>query len=193
MSNLNIGGQIEFESIGEGAKQVLLDLFYPVNTLYLTDSEKFNPNFAWGGTWEQLDGGYSLMTTKKNYPYEWNDAAMDFIPNMNKEKVYEMSTHHADSHIPGTNVEGGLPNVVGAVNIAVNVYNGNASAEGALYKTEGGQYTYLGTSNNPGQQARICIDASKCANVYGLYQSGTGIGGKVIPEHHATIVWKRLA
>lgn len=202
MSNLNIGGQIEFESIGEGAKQVLLDLFYPVNTLYLTDDENFNPNSAWGGTWEQLDGGYALMTTKKNYPYEWSNAAMDFIPNMNKEKVYEMSTHHADSHIPGTNVEGGLPNITGNI-----TRNGSSGDYGMLWreqnnyqiKSSGGivaTRVYGGTvagGNASVGGYELSLDASKCATAYGLYQKAAGRGGSVIPDHHATIVWKRIA
>lgn len=192
MSNLNIGGQIEFESIGEGAKQVLLDLFYPVNTLYLTDDENFNPNSAWGGTWEQLDGGYALMTTKKNYPYEWSDAAMDFIPNMNKEKVYEMSTHHADSHIPGTNVGGGLPNITGSFHYHASVNESSgAPVSGAFYQValNDGQAVF----GDDGNSSSYSFDASRCATVYGLYQSGAGIGGNVIPDHHATIVWKRIA
>lgn len=198
MSNLNIGGQIEFESIGEGAKQVLLDLFYPVNTLYLTDDENFNPNSAWGGTWEQLDGGYSLMTTKKNYPYEWSNAAMDFIPNMNKEKVYEMSTHHADSHIPGTNVEGGIPNITGTTPMLNSLWN-YVDATDFNKEFSGAIYSYIATSNGPGPtgsnkcQTRFGFAASRCATAYGLYQSAASKNGRVIPDHHATIVWKRIA
>lgn len=174
-------------------KQVLLDLFYPVNTLYLTDDENFNPNSAWGGTWEQLDGGYALMTTKKNYPYEWSNAAMDYIPNENKEKVYEMSTYHADSHIPGTNAEGGIPNITGKTTDVI-YYNRVIRGEGAFAIKSNAEYWDSNTGGSyVGRRATLNFAASRCARVYGLYQSPAGGGGRVIPDHHATIVWKRIA
>ena len=180
---------LDAKVLGGRLKQALLDLFYPVNTLYLTDDENFNPNSAWGGTWEQLDGGYALMTTKKNYPYEWSNAAMDLIPNMNKEKVYEMSTYHADSHIPGTNVEGGIPNITGTFRAAG--YENSDGVSGAIRKTNYSNLTLV-TSGGSRLQA-ITFDASRCATAYGLYQKAVGENGRVIPDHHATIVWKRIA
>ena len=36
-------------------KTALLDLFYPVGTFYKTADDNFDPNTAWGGTWELLD------------------------------------------------------------------------------------------------------------------------------------------
>ena len=35
----------------------LIDLFYPVGSYYETSDSKFNPNTAWGGTWELEEEG----------------------------------------------------------------------------------------------------------------------------------------
>ena len=37
-------------------EQGLLNTFYPVGTYYETSDTKFNPNKAWGGTWESVNG-----------------------------------------------------------------------------------------------------------------------------------------
>ena len=40
-----------------------LEKFYPVGSIYLSIDANFNPNTAWGGTWELLPSGKSLQTT----------------------------------------------------------------------------------------------------------------------------------
>lgn len=42
MADLNVKGQIDFSSLGGGAKQVLLDFCYPVRSYFITESENFN-------------------------------------------------------------------------------------------------------------------------------------------------------
>lgn len=38
----------------------LLNLFYPVGTIYESTDNSFNPNNAWGGTWEKIEGRFLL-------------------------------------------------------------------------------------------------------------------------------------
>ena len=39
----------------------LLDLFYPIGSIYETLDGSFNPNISWGGTWELLSNGQVLI------------------------------------------------------------------------------------------------------------------------------------
>ena len=34
----------------------IFDLFYPIGSIYETSNSEFNPNNAWGGTWERIKG-----------------------------------------------------------------------------------------------------------------------------------------
>lgn len=42
-------------------KQIILDIFFPVGTVYATESASFNPNTAWGGTWSVYAQGRCLV------------------------------------------------------------------------------------------------------------------------------------
>ena len=45
----------------------LLDLFYPVGTVYKTRNSSFDPNIAWGGTWTKIEGRF-LLASSGSYP-----------------------------------------------------------------------------------------------------------------------------
>lgn len=42
-------------------KAKMLNLFYPVGSYYETSDTSFNPNTAWGGTWDEDTGGRVLV------------------------------------------------------------------------------------------------------------------------------------
>lgn len=46
-----------------------LDYNHPVGTVYSTTDASFNPNTAWGGTWEPLPEGYVLMSGSDSGSY----------------------------------------------------------------------------------------------------------------------------
>lgn len=62
LQSLEVTGILNFTALNYGAKKVLLDFFYPVDTIYETRNVNFNPNTAWGGTWERLPDGYVLQS-----------------------------------------------------------------------------------------------------------------------------------
>ena len=41
-------------------KQDIIDMFYPIGTIYETLDSTFDPNIAWGGTWEQIEDKFLL-------------------------------------------------------------------------------------------------------------------------------------
>ena len=46
-------------------QKLLVDLIYPVGTYYETSDSNFDPNTAWGGTWE-LDQSGTVLVSKSN-------------------------------------------------------------------------------------------------------------------------------
>ena len=44
----------------------LLDIVMPVGTVFLSVSDSFNPQTAWGGEWSKISSGYCLWTTTIN-------------------------------------------------------------------------------------------------------------------------------
>ena len=40
----------------------LLDVLYPVGSIYISTNASFNPQTAWGGKWENVSAGYALWT-----------------------------------------------------------------------------------------------------------------------------------
>jgi len=48
------------------SKEQVLDLFYPVGTIYQTTDSKFDPEVKWGGTWEQISGKF-LLSDSNDY------------------------------------------------------------------------------------------------------------------------------
>lgn len=48
------------------SKQQILDVFYPVGTIYQTTDPTFDPAETWGGTWEAIKGRF-LLSSSLNY------------------------------------------------------------------------------------------------------------------------------
>lgn len=40
----------------------IVDLFYPVGTIYLTEDDTFNPQTQWGGNWEKIENRFIYGT-----------------------------------------------------------------------------------------------------------------------------------
>lgn len=46
----------------------LLNLIYPVGSIYISTSSTFNPQTAWGGTWRKTADGRCLIGANETYP-----------------------------------------------------------------------------------------------------------------------------
>lgn len=155
----------------------IFDLIYPIGSIYISVTS-LNPNTAFPGTtWIKLQGGYALITTDNNSP--------------------NMSMEDASNHIPGEAAQGGIPNITGTTPVLNSLWN-YVDATGFNEEFSGAIYSYIATSNGPGPtgsnkcQTRFGFDASRCANNYGMYQSGiSNNNGRVIPDHIAVVVWRR--
>lgn len=46
-----------------GTPPSLIDLFYPVGSIYMSMNKDFDPNTAWGGTWSKIEAGRFIEAT----------------------------------------------------------------------------------------------------------------------------------
>lgn len=78
MSNIT-DGTATFK-VRDVRQQALIDLIYPVGSIYTTEDENFNPNTAWGGTWEKTAQGRFLEGASISKPGTTIEAG---LPNIN--------------------------------------------------------------------------------------------------------------
>ena len=57
-------------------KTTLLDLFYPVGSIYQSTDGSFNPNTRWGGTWVNIEGRF-LLGASSYYAMGWTGGEAD--------------------------------------------------------------------------------------------------------------------
>lgn len=83
--------------------KALIDIFYPLKTIYVTLNDSFDPNTAWAGTtWTKLESGRVLQTA-------------------------------SSSQTGGTKIAAGLPNITASVNIDNDVYFPSGAFDKASY------------------------------------------------------------
>ena len=58
----------------------LLNMFYPVGSIYQTVDDGFNPNTRWGGTWELIEEGRFLQATETST--DVGDTVAAGLPNI---------------------------------------------------------------------------------------------------------------
>lgn len=63
---INDNQDVTNKSFVDASSVNLIDIIYPVGTIYTTTSSTFNPATAWGGTWEQLTSDAYLKIVTSN-------------------------------------------------------------------------------------------------------------------------------
>ena len=54
-------GNIKVETANEAKiKETVLNIFFPVGSIYMSAVSEFNPNTAWGGTWQKIENRFLL-------------------------------------------------------------------------------------------------------------------------------------
>lgn len=147
----------------------LLDIFHPVGMYIETSDTTFNPNTAWGGTWELEAEGLVHVSSGTNYPV--SNKAKD-----GGEK--EVTLTAAQSGRPEASVNtSSAPNhshAIGDGTWAFSTYKGSRSSEtvgpiaGSGYKisqvTESGSWSGAGTTAGNGAHAHsVSIPAANAS------------------------------
>jgi hypothetical protein len=118
----------------------LLNMFYPVGSIYQTVDDGFNPNTRWGGTWELIEEGRFLQATETSQT--GGNTVSAGLPNITGY-VLQRSTNYNTGNITWTG--GG----------ALAVSNATSTADG------------LSQVNGALAQKRIDFDASISNSIYG--------------------------
>lgn len=75
----------------------LLDLFYPIGSIYETLNGAFNPNISWGGTWTLLKNGEVLIDS--GYTREGQQFIIDtYVGDSVGEKWHTLTIEEMPSH-----------------------------------------------------------------------------------------------
>jgi hypothetical protein len=98
-ANFNTWFESIQETLDENTAGHLLNLIqaiplqmHPVGELYPTLNANFNPNTAWGGTWELIEEGQVLLSAGSNYT-----AGSNYGSNTHTITIDEMPKHN---HLP---------------------------------------------------------------------------------------------
>ena len=123
----------------------LLDLTYPVNSIYISVSNA-SPASLFGGTWEALPDGYALWTTTKT---------------INSESESVDTSTYVYRKIPA-----GLPNITGQFTAM------RGGASGAFTQAGTNSSEFAGGSTN---RENITFDANNGATTAGIYGNSTTV------------------
>ena len=78
------------KSLTIGGKTIF-DLFYPVGSIYETESSSFNPNNSFGGTWQRIQG-------KMLVGVDDNDSSFNAPAKTGGEKTHTLTISEIPSH-----------------------------------------------------------------------------------------------
>lgn len=95
--------KISAKDLVRGAGEQLLDFFHPVGSYYETSNNSFDPNTAWGGTWELLDEGYVLLSGSRSGTYR---AGREYGENTHTLTEAEIPKHKHQSNAALINAAG---------------------------------------------------------------------------------------
>ena len=87
----------------------LLNMFYPVGSVYETMDSSFDPNKKWGGTWERIKGSVLVGVDE-------NDSDFNTAEKIGGEKTHKLSVSEMPSHSHSASeksLKGGVNNISG--------------------------------------------------------------------------------
>lgn len=156
----------------EAFKQEFFNSFYPVGSIYTSIEATFDPNTAWGGTWEKITAGKFLEATETAADVGTNVAAG--LPNI--EGAFNSSSPNNTTSAMLTTF--GL-STNGAFR-AHNNYTGTARFGESTFGVTTGDHT------DGSWATGATFDASRSNSIYGSSTT-------VQPESIKVFIWKRVA
>lgn len=160
-------GAVSKAKLADDVKGYLLDLIYPVGSVYLS-IENNPPGKFLGGSWEEISGGSCLQTASTYYNSPYYNTAGNTIP-------------------------AGLPNLQGAVADAVGAWGTRSGSSGVyrygVFKVGSKYYgsnSEVGSSGDTISKYQLTFNASDYNSIYG--KSTT-----VQPEAFRVYAWIRTA
>ena len=165
------GGNWTFQSI----KSLLLDMVYPVGSIYISYSQSTSPAALFGGSWMRIQGRFLLAADSTHAAGSTGGEA---------EHTLTQNEMPAHTHGPGTlNITGGF----GPID------DGNNPVwDGAFFKGEA--MPYDATSNSSGDGYKVEFDA-QIGDAWSGQTATTGRGQphNNMPPYLAVYMWRRIS
>lgn len=195
-------------------KQDIIDMFYPVGTIYETVDTTFNPNTAWGGTWIQIQDKF-LLAAGNTYHVGDADggaASISYTPegSTGGTKLSDQQIAHGHTY---TNPSVTTPTLTASSTNYITSASATSSYNVQLGSLpSGGDYRYLRVATsgaNVGRSAPSITSGKTCtvsggsvANLSGASSTrtthnhsftGTAATLDTMPPYTIVNIWKRTA
>ena len=116
-------------------QKLLVDLIYPVGTYYETSDSDFDPNTAWGGTWELDQSGTVLVSKSSSSSSKFNDDVGTVVGS----ERHTLTISQIPSHTHAVNLSGGNSGENHLITDSWSWSTENQQNNGLLNSTGGGQ------------------------------------------------------
>ena len=150
----------------------LLDMFYPVGTIYMSADANFNPNTSWGGTWAKIENRFLL-----------GSGTNKIVGTTGGEENVTLTTNQLPKHqhtLGEMNITGDLHYAGGSSLSTTGAFFSNGTSFGYYHGTSGTQY------------GRAGLDATKTwegsSSTVGNDESHNNM-----PPYEVVNIWKRTA
>lgn len=141
-------------------KEVILNLFFPVGSIYMSVSNDFNPNTAWGGTWVKVENRFLLGSSSEKINGTTGGS-----------ETVTLSVDQMPSHSHTTSTEGNHQHSGSGMNIT-----GSASFLGS-HVTFSGAFSGMGITAWRGDNIHITAEYGLNFNAASGWSGATSFSG----------------
>lgn len=155
----------------------LLNMFYPVGSIYETMDSSFDPNKKWGGTWERIKGRTLVGVDE-------NDDDFKTVNKVGGEKTHRLSASEMPSHnhsISVTEGSAGGHKHTTELYHRDNAYAGSGNLD-AYHWSKGTKYN-VSTSENGSHTHKINAT---------IGTTGSGLSHNNLQPYVTCFIWKRI-
>ena len=153
--------------------ETILNIFYPVGTIYQTSNEGFDPNVSWGGTWIKVENRFLL-----------GSSADKVVGTTGGEENVTLTTNQLPSHTHA----GGTTEYTGSFTLGATLSGGGEGVFnfGGRSGQVGTHPTIISGTNKMNFQASNGVSGESGA-------TGNGESHNNMPPYEVVNIWKRTA